>query len=57
MNQRIETLQSYNSTLEGEITESREQVAKLTSQLSEGQDVTVKNQNEKNKAEIQIVDL
>ena len=29
----------------------------LQSQVNDGQDVTAKNQNEKNKAEIQVVDL
>jgi hypothetical protein len=43
--------------LEGEISEVREQVVHLQSQVNDGQDVTAKNQNEKNKAEIQVVDL
>jgi hypothetical protein len=35
----------------------REQVVHLQSQVNDVQDVTAKNQNEKNKAEIQVVDL
>lgn len=57
LNQRIETLQSYNGTLETELSETREQIAKMSAQLNEGQDVTIQNQNKSNKAEIQIVDL
>ena len=54
---KIETIQSYNSTLEKEISEVRGQVTSLNSKVNEGQDVSLKNQNDKNKAEIQIVDL
>ena len=54
---KIETIQSYNSTLEKEISEVRGQVTSLNSKVNEGQDVTLKNQNDKNRAEIQIVDL
>ena len=54
---KIETIQSYNSTLEKEISEVRGQVSQLNSKVSEGQDETMKNQNIKNKAEIAIIDL
>ena len=54
---KIETIQSYNSTLEKEISEVRAQVSELNSKVSDGADQTVKNQNMKNKAELQIVDL
>ena len=54
---KIETIQSYNSTLEKEISETRGQVTSLNSKVNEGQDFSLKNQNDKNRAEIQIVDL
>ena len=57
LQQKLETVQSYNATLEKDISETREQVAKLSSTVNEGQDETLKNQNLKNKAELQIVDL
>lgn len=54
---KIETIQSYNSTLEKEISEVRGQVSQLNSKVSDGQDETLKNQNMKNRADIEIVDL
>lgn len=57
LQQKLETVQSYNATLEKDIRETREQVAELNSLLNNGQDETMKNQNAKNKAELQIVDL
>jgi predicted nucleic acid-binding Zn-ribbon protein len=57
MSQRLETVQSYNDTLEKEISETREQVARLSAQLNDGQDITLKSQNEKTKIEVQVVDL
>lgn len=53
----METVQSYNATLEKDIAETREQVASLNAQMNDGQDATLKSQNAKNKAELQIVDL
>ena len=50
-------MQSYNATLEKDIAETREQVASLNAQMNDGQDATLKSQNAKNKAELQIVDL
>ena len=50
-------MQSYNTTLEKDISETREQVAQLNSEINNGQDQTTKAQNQKGKAEIQIVDL
>ena len=57
LQQKLETVQSYNATLEKDIRETREQVSGLNLQLNNGQDETLKNQNLKNKAELQIVDL
>ncbi len=57
LQQKLVTVQSYNATLEKDISETREQVSGLNSQLNNGQDETLKNQNLKNKAELQIVDL
>ena len=36
LNQKLETVQSYNATLEKDIAETREQVANLTSQMNQG---------------------
>ena len=57
LHQKLETVQSYNATLEKDISETREQVAKLNGEVNNGQDVTLKTQNMKDKAELQIVDL
>lgn len=38
LNQRMESVQSYNTTLENEISETREQVARLSGQINDGQD-------------------
>ena len=57
LHQKLETVQSYNATLEKDISETREQVARLNGEVNNGQDVTVKTQNMKDKAELQIVDL
>jgi len=57
LNQKLETVQSYNATLEKDIAETREQVATLNGQINDGQDVTLKSQNAKNRADLQIVDL
>ena len=42
LQQKLETVQSYNATLEKDIGETREQVARLTGQIDEGQDQTLK---------------
>ena len=57
LQQKLETVQSYNATLEKDISETREQVAKLNSELNDGQDQTTKAQSMKDKAELLIVDL
>ena len=57
LQQKLETVSSYNATLEKDISETREQVARLNGQVNDGQDVTQKTQNMKDKAELQIVDL
>ena len=57
LQQKLETVQSYNATLEKDISETREQAARLNAQINEGQDETLKTTNMKNKAELQVVDL
>lgn len=52
LQQKLETVQSYNATLEKDISETREQVARLNGQVNEGQDSTVKAQSMKDKAEL-----
>lgn len=52
LHQKLETVQSYNATLEKDISEQRESVARLNSTISNGQDETLKNQNSKNRAEL-----
>ena len=36
LQQKLETVQSYNATLEKDISETREQVAKLNSEINDG---------------------
>jgi len=57
LNQKLQTIQSYNATLEKDIKETREQVAALNAQINQGQDSSLKSENAKNRAELQIVDL
>ena len=40
---KIETIQSYNSTLEKDISEVRAQISQLNSKVADGQDETMKN--------------
>ena len=57
LSQKLETVQSYNATLEKDISETREQVARLNGQVNDGQDDAIKANAQTNKAEIQVVDL
>ena len=50
-------MQNFTNTLEKDLQDSRDHVSRLTNQLNDGQDETLKNQNAKNKAEVVIVDL
>ena len=54
---KMETVANYNETLEKDLHSMREQVAQLNNKVSMGEDITVKNQGERNRAEIEIVDL
>ena len=40
---KIETIQSYNSTLEKDISEVRAQISQLNSKVADGQDESMKN--------------
>lgn len=42
LQQKLETVQSYNATLEKDISETREQVARLNGAVNDGQDTTLK---------------
>lgn len=57
LNQKLRTVQSYTSTLEKDLKESRDQVTALTNQINNGQNESVKNVHAKNKAEVTIIDL
>lgn len=54
---RLETVQSCNETLEREIGELRGQLSDLNSKMNEGADETVKSKQQKDKADLVIVDL
>jgi len=54
---KIETLNSYNETLEREIADLRNKVATLNSEIHEGQSATIKQEHAKNQQEIEVFDL
>jgi chromosome segregation ATPase len=54
---KIETMQSYNTTLETEVADLRNKVAALNDQLHSGQTDTIKQEHAKNQQEIEIFDL
>ena len=54
---KIETLASYNQTLEREITETRNKMASLNDEIHNGQTETIKQEHKKNQQEIMIFDL
>lgn len=57
LTQKLEAVQSYNATLEKDVSEQREHVARLNAQLNEGHDASLKSKTAKDKAEVQVVDL
>jgi len=54
---KLETLQSYNQTLEKEITDLRNKVSSLNGEIHDGQNATIKQEHQKNQQEIEIFDL
>lgn len=54
---KIETLSSYNHTLEGEITDLRNKTSALNNEIHNGQSETIKFEHKKNQQEIEIFDL
>ena len=53
---KLETLQSYNQTLEKEITDLRNKVSSLNGEIHDGQNATIKQEHQKNQQEIEIFD-
>ena len=54
---KIETLSSYNKTLEKEIKDARGRFTSLNDEIHLGQSETIKQEHKKNQQEIQIFDL
>ena len=56
-NGKIETLSSYNMTLEKEVTELRNKMSDLNNEIHNGQNETIKFEHKKNQQELEIFDL
>lgn len=56
-NGRVETLQSYNQTIEHEVTDLRNKVTQLNEEIHSGQSETIKQEHKKNQHEIELFDL
>lgn len=54
---KVETLQSYNQTIEHEVTDLRNKVSQLNAELHSGQSETIKAEHKKNQHEVELFDL
>lgn len=56
-NGKVETLQSYNTTIEHEVKDLRNKVAQLNAEIHNGQSETIKAEHQKNQHEVELFDL